>query len=310
MPLVCCAFPVVGTLGDKAAAKEARYEKKYEISLAKKEKFSKKRDKRAVTGGMSRSSQGGSEASKWMRKMSSSLSSKKDLPEGPNRIGLIGISRDKTLLVWARDNDGLEHDVILSERFSSLGRKMAGRSDTPGWDDISDTRAPGGTIRCIGLPVHDLGGATKYVVAFGTGFPVDRAQCLAERLALMLGPLVEQELKTDNRLSPEVSSNFRQLLEREIATANSRAKLDNINNQVEQVRSIMERNVEMILDRGESLKDLEDKSDQLSTTTLAFKAQARKLKRWHLMNQVKWGVAVGTIVTVSVAVPILALAAV
>ena len=71
----------------------------------------------------------------------------------------------------------------------------------------------------------------------------------------------------------------------------------------------MERNVEMILDRGEKLEDLEAKTDDLSTATLAFKKQARKLKRWHLMNQVKWGVAVGTLVTASVAIPIAALAA-
>lgn len=125
---------------------------------------------------------------------------------------------------------------------------MAGRTDPPGWDDISDSGSTrnvdrgGGPIRCIALPVHDLDGTTKYIIAFGAGYPVNKAQCLAERLALMLGPLVEQELgKTpkgsSRRLAPDAATNFRKLLEREIATANSRAIMDNINNQVEQVNA-------------------------------------------------------------------------
>ena len=62
-------------------------------------------------------------------------------------------------------------------------------------------------------------------------------------------------------------------------------------------------------DRGEKLGALNDKADELHGATKAFRQQARKLKRWHLMNQVKWGVAVGTLVTASVAIPIAVLAA-
>ncbi|KAJ8606648.1 hypothetical protein CTAYLR_008394 [Chrysophaeum taylorii] len=233
--------------------------------------------------------------------------------KGPCRVGFVGIARECRLLVWARDaEDDDPNAPVLSERFAALGRKIAARRDPPGWDDISDTGAFGG-LRCISLPVCDLEGTTSYIVAFGTAYPLAKAQCLAERLALMLGPVVDQELSratggTSRRLAPDGSSALRELLEREIATANSRTTIDKIHNQVEEVRSIMEHNVEMILDRGEKLEDLEQKSDDLSKATLAFKKQARKLKRWHLMNQVKWGVAVGTLVTASVAIPITALA--
>lgn len=262
------------------------------------------------------------EAKRWMRRVSSSASETAPPSEkrGPSRVGFLGIGRDRHLLVWARDaQDESPQAPILSERYAALGRKMVGRTDPPGWDDISESglnravERGGGGIRCISLPVHDLQGTTKYVIAFGATFPVGKAQSLAERLALMLGPLVDQELANapaggPRRLAPEAAANFRQVLNREIATANSQAAIYTIQNQVEQVRSIMERNVEMILDRGEKLENLENKSDQLSQATLAFKKQARKLKRWHLMNQVKWGVAVGTIVTASIAIPITALA--
>ncbi|KAH8057799.1 hypothetical protein JL722_6338 [Aureococcus anophagefferens] len=110
-------------------------------------------------------------------------------------------------------------------------------------------------------------------------------------------------------VSPEGAKQLREVLEREIAAANSSARLHEVANQVEEVRAIMEKNVEMILDRGEQLESLDAKSEDLSTATGMFRKQARKLKRWHLMNQVKYGLAVGTIVTASVAVPIAILVA-
>lgn len=237
-------------------------------------------------------------------------------PKGPCRVGFIGLARDGKLLVWARDTtDESPGAAIVSERFAALGRKMAGRPDPPGWDDLSDNgggrsvERGGGGLRCIKLPVCDLTGTTSWICAFGTAYPLPKAQSLAERLAIMLGPVVDQELKKGSRLDPDGAQALRALLEREIVSANSRNQIDRIANQVDEVRSIMERNVEMILDRGEKLEDLEAKSDDLSKATLAFKKQARKLKRWHLMNQVKWGVAVGTLVTASVAIPIAAVAA-
>ena len=195
------------------------------------------------------------------------------------------------------------------------------RFDPPGWDDVGDAStkplaAGGGSLRCIKLPVCDLRGTSSYVVAFGCGYPLAKAQSLCERLALLLGPLVDAELasrdataKKAKGVSPEGAKQLREVLEREIAAANSSARLHEVANQVEEVRAIMEKNVEMILDRGEQLESLDAKSEELSTATGMFRKQARKLKRWHLMNQVKYGLAVGTIVTASVAVPIAILVA-
>mmetsp|Transcript_26423 Transcript_26423/g.85416 ORF Transcript_26423/g.85416 Transcript_26423/m.85416 type:complete len:260 (-) Transcript_26423:308-1087(-) len=233
---------------------------------------------------------------------------------GPCRVGFIGVARDRKLLAWARDNEE-GASPILSERYAALGRKVAARYDPPGWDDVAESGGDkaldrgGGAIRAIKLPVCDKEGTTSYVVVFGCGFPLPRAQALCERLCLMLGPMVDVALGADKKkLTPEGALDLRQVFEREIEFANSKAKVSRLANQVEDVRAIMERNVELILDRGEKLDDLEAKSDHLSEATLAFKRQARKLKKWHLMNQVKFGLTVGTLVTASVAIPIAVLA--
>ena len=39
--------------------------------------------------------------------------------------------------------------------------------------------------------MHDLRGATSYVVVFGGEFDPKRAQAIVERFALMLGPLAD-----------------------------------------------------------------------------------------------------------------------
>ena len=60
----------------------------------------------------------------------------------------------------------------------------------------------------------------------------------------------------------------------------------------------------MMLDRQELLGSLEAKTSDLQEMAGIVRQKARRLRRWHLMNQVKWGVAIGTLVTASVAIPI------
>lgn len=100
------------------------------------------------------------------------------------------------------------------------------------------------------------------------------------------------------------------ILERELDVANTSARITEIENQLSDIKAIMSRNITMILDRQEALAALEVKTEELRETAFLFKRKTRALRRWHLMNQVKWGVAVGTMVTVSVAVPVLLLVAV
>ena len=94
------------------------------------------------------------------------------------------------------------------------------------------------------------------------------------------------------------------ILTRELAHANSLGKVQELQDQIESIRTVMERNVEMLLDRQEALGELEAKTNDLSAMSTGFRKNARKLRRWHLMNQVKWGVAIGTLVTASVRSPL------
>ena len=94
------------------------------------------------------------------------------------------------------------------------------------------------------------------------------------------------------------------ILVRELAHANSLGKVQEIQDQIESIKAIMERNIEMLLDREEALGELEAKTSDLSAMAQMFRTNARVLRRRHLMNQVKWGVALGTLVSASIAIPI------
>ena len=98
-------------------------------------------------------------------------------------------------------------------------------------------------------------------------------------------------------------------LNREISNANSGCKLAQVQGQIREVRRIMERKVEMILDPQEQPGSMEAKSRDLGRAAGAFRKNTRALRRFHHMNQVKWGVAVGAMVSAVVAVPVILLTA-
>jgi len=208
-----------------------------------------------------------------------------------------------------------------------LGRTMIKRSPTPGWDDINSAG-----WRAIKLPIHDIGGCTGFVAVFGGTFDPKRAQATTERLALLLGPMIDQQAQARNVTSSTAAaedapstmlanaqlqeSDYAELvtvmspvLQRELEHANSLGRVQEVQDQIESVKRIMEQNVEMMLDRQELLDSLDAKTSDLNAAAGGFRKKARGLRRWHLMNQVKWGVAIGTLVTASVAIPIAVIAA-
>lgn len=221
------------------------------------------------------------------------------------------------------------HTMMVAESFPpetpelalKLGRKMIGRKAPPGWDDINCEG-----WRAIKLPIHDVNGATCFVAVFGGDFDPKRAQTVTERCALLLCPMIDGQLldgDTDGAVDTarlgaaeltqpnvlELHRTMAPILQREVEHGNSMDKIQQVQNQIQGVRELMTRNVDMILDRQEKLESIEAKTNDLKDAAYKWRRGTRKLRRWHLMNQVKWGVAVGTLVTASVAIPIAILVA-
>lgn len=186
-----------------------------------------------------------------------------------------------------------------------LGQKMMGRKAPPGWDELH-----GGHFRSIRMPIHDPLGVTCYTICFSSTLPGDRAQAFVQKLALMLDPMIDKSTAdTQGQGRSKIEAALRPVLERELDNANTGLKQFQIENQIGEVRQIMMQNVEVMLDRQDRLQDLEGKSQNFESAAHTFQSGSRRLRRFHLMNQVKWGVVIGTGVTLAAAaiiVPIVA----
>ena len=64
-------------------------------------------------------------------------------------------------------------------------------------------------------------------------------------------------------------------------------KVSKINNQISEVRSVMIENIDRVLERGEKIELLVDKSDELDQHAFKFKSHARDLKRMMWWKNVR-----------------------
>ena len=65
-------------------------------------------------------------------------------------------------------------------------------------------------------------------------------------------------------------------------------KINKVQNEVEQVKLVMGENIEKILQRGEKVEVLLDKSNELSNESMIFRNSSKKLKRKMCFKNVKF----------------------
>lgn len=74
---------------------------------------------------------------------------------------------------------------------------------------------------------------------------------------------------------------------------NGNEKLDIISNKLNSVKHVMFNTIDNIMERGEKLEVLVDKTDNLETTSFQFNRNARKLRRTMLCNKIKTYLCIG-----------------
>jgi hypothetical protein len=79
-------------------------------------------------------------------------------------------------------------------------------------------------------------------------------------------------------------------------------KMAAVHDEIDSLKQIMARNIDMIIDRGEKTGQLEKESKQLNEMAAVFKKNSKKLKRHMLWQNAKHGLVLGTAITVGVAV--------
>jgi len=64
-------------------------------------------------------------------------------------------------------------------------------------------------------------------------------------------------------------------------------KLEEINLAIKQTHTSISNNINLVIERGEKLEDLEEKSLQLSKNSNIFYKKAKKVRRYMLCNDIK-----------------------
>ena len=70
-------------------------------------------------------------------------------------------------------------------------------------------------------------------------------------------------------------------------------KVRQVQKQVGEVMGVMQNNIEKVIDRGERLEDLQDKSDNLADTATDFNMRARRLQKKMWWKNMRMKICVG-----------------
>jgi len=121
-----------------------------------------------------------------------------------------------------------------------------------------------------------------------------------EKIAFLVRPVLDDAL-FDSRTHLGGQS-LAPTLQQRMQAANSQGRVAMLSQQVDEVKEIMHDNIETMLAEHDRLEALEEKSQEMSMLSKQFKKHATRAKRFHLWNQAKLGVAIGTVVTATAAV--------
>uniref|UniRef100_A0A7S0Q670 V-SNARE coiled-coil homology domain-containing protein n=1 Tax=Coccolithus braarudii TaxID=221442 RepID=A0A7S0Q670_9EUKA len=202
------------------------------------------------------------------------------------------VTRDK--IVLAECGEDQRGGAVLS-----LARKILSKKPTAGWE-FERT----GSLRAAKFHVHNNATAGREMVwAFSCVFDSDfselQARGFLEKLAFLTEPLREtREWQGGGTLASQDS--FAPTLLQRMEQASSMGRTAMITSKVDEVKMIMRDNIELLLDRGDKLEALDDKANTLSKMSQMFQKRARDARRFQMWQQAKFGLVLGTAVTVGV----------
>lgn len=99
---------------------------------------------------------------------------------------------------------------------------------------------------------------------------------------------------------------FAPILQQRMEDITYLAKIVALEHQLETTRAIMERNIELIMDREEYLLNkLDKKTTEANEMAQIFRKRTRRVRRMQLMQHAKHGILVGTVITAGIAIAVI-----
>lgn len=112
-------------------------------------------------------------------------------------------------------------------------------------------------------------------------------------------------MKAVNAGSHELDSDFNMVLAQDMERYSKSDNVSKLRSQVDEVKDVMTQNIERVLERGERLDDLVDKTTDLEASAATFQTTARRIKRkywWKNTKMMLILILVGIIIVVIIGV--------
>lgn len=84
-------------------------------------------------------------------------------------------------------------------------------------------------------------------------------------------------------------------------------QLSALQSQVDEVKDIMTQNIEKVLERGEKIEILVDKTEELSTSAQSFQKSSTKLKNQMWWKNKKWTLVIVLVILIVLGIIVLAI---
>jgi len=129
-----------------------------------------------------------------------------------------------------------------------------------------------------------------------------QVQSFIRKMVALTHPFRDMDVKWKYGSTYAAQSQFSSILHQRMSDVTYLGKLCMVNDQIDSLKEIMARNIELILQRGEKMEDLQEKSTELSHMAQIFKKRSKQVKRQMLWQNAKYGLVLGTAISAGVAV--------
>jgi len=202
------------------------------------------------------------------------------------------------------------NDVVLAEAGEdnkggaviNLAQKLLQKKATAGWEFSRSKGLKGMKFHVFG---EVKGPSDLLVWSFSavaeSSLDDDEVKSFLEKLVYITEPLRESaEWIYGSTLSAQAS--FAPIILQKMEQVSSQGKLAMVNQKLNTAKDIMAENINLALEREETLEHLQNQSEELNGMAKQFKKRAKQVKRFQMMQNAKHGVMVGGLIVGTTAV--------
>jgi uncharacterized protein YfaT (DUF1175 family) len=212
------------------------------------------------------------------------------------------VSRNETILVEAGEDN-------FNGQVTKIAQEVMRKKPTPGWEFHRPLRSPLGGVK-FHVYEKDESCTTSSALIIWTfscvydksSIQLDQAQSFLEKIVALTQIQREEEYRWRHGDTLAAQESFAPILLQRMEEVGYMGRMAMVNEKVDTVKMHMANNIDLILERGERLEDLNEEATRLQDLARSFKKSAKKLKRIQMWQNAKHGLVVGTAVTAGVAV--------